>query len=172
MGCLLLIPFLLIRFGLLALLNREALKRAAHFPPLVKAEKVAYWTYQISALALYVYPFFPKVKTVPSALFCTGIMLYIAGTVLTIISLINFAAPCESGVNKNGLYRVSRNPMYVAYFVFFIGCVLLTQSWILFGFVLVFQLSTHWIILAEERWCIETLGEDYIRYMNSVRRYI
>jgi protein-S-isoprenylcysteine O-methyltransferase Ste14 len=35
-----------------------------------------------------------------------------------------------------------------------------------------FQISAHWIILSEERWCIKKFGEEYIKYMNRVRRYI
>ncbi len=32
--------------------------------------------------------------------------------------------------------------------------------------------AAHWIILAEERWCVESFGESYREYMGSVRRYI
>ena len=40
MGFLLLIPFLLIRFGLLTILNKAAVKRADHFPPLKKMKRL------------------------------------------------------------------------------------------------------------------------------------
>ena len=49
---------------------------------------------------------------------------------------------------------------------------LLTRSVLLFGLVAVFQISAHWVILAEERWCLEQFGERYRRYMGKVRRYI
>lgn len=42
-GFLLSIPFFLIRFGLLALLNKKAILRAARFPPCYGKEKIAYW---------------------------------------------------------------------------------------------------------------------------------
>ena len=71
-----------------------------------------------------------------------------------------------------GIYRFTRNPMYVAYFVYFLGCVILTHSLILFLILMVFQISAHWIILSEERWCIRQFGDEYIKYMNKVRRYI
>ncbi len=84
----------------------------------------------------------------------------------------DFAKPSENGINLKGLYRFSRNPMYVAYFVYFLGCVILTHSLILFLILMVFQISAHWIILSEERWCIRQFGDEYIKYMNKVRRYI
>ena len=48
MGALLLAPFFLIRFGLLARLDREAVGRAAHFAPMAGGERAAYWVYQFS----------------------------------------------------------------------------------------------------------------------------
>ena len=172
MGVLLLLPFFLVRFGLLSLLNTEAIKRAAYFAPLLDNEKVAYWLYQISNVAIVVCMFFLKIKFVPIWLFYMGVAVYAAGIILLTVSVVNFAAPAESGINKNGLYRVSRNPMYVAYFVFFIGCALLTQSLVLLTFALFFQITAHWIILSEERWCVQKFGNDYRQYMERVRRYI
>jgi len=101
-------------------------------------------------------------------LFIIGIAVYATGAILLAVSLMNFAVPSEVGINKNGLYRLSRNPIYMADFVFFVGCVLLTQSLLLLIFVLVLQIATYWIIVAEERWCIETFGDEYLKYMNSV----
>ena len=51
--------------------------------------------------------------------------------------------------------------MYVAYFICFTGMAFLTQSRLLFGIILLFQISAHRIILAEERWCEKKFGEDY-----------
>ena len=76
------------------------------------------------------------------------------------------------GMNRNGIYKFSRNPMYVAYFICFAGMAVLTRSLVLLAVVMVFQVSAHWIILAEERWCMEKFGTAYGQYMKEVRRYI
>lgn len=170
-GFLLLIPFILIRFGLLSILNKEGLKRAAFFAPLIGREKVAYWFYQISNILIFVYLFFLKITTDPYW-FYAGLAIYGLGILLCIASVSNFAKPAENGINLKGLYRISRNPMYMAYFIYFLGCVLLTQSLLLLAILMVFQISAHWIILSEERWCIKKFGEEYKKYMNKVRRYI
>ncbi len=44
---LLLIPFWLIRFGLLSMTDKKAAQRAAHFAPMYGKEKIAYWIYQL-----------------------------------------------------------------------------------------------------------------------------
>lgn len=170
-GFLLLIPLILIRFGYLGLLSRDGLKRAAFFAPLIGKEKAAYWFYQITSILLFVYLFFLKITTDPHWLYA-GLVIYGLGMLLCIASVSDFAKPAENGINLKGLYRISRNPMYVAYFIYFLGCVLLTQSLLLFAILMVFQISAHSIILSEERWCIEKFGEEYKNYMNKVRRYI
>ena len=101
-----------------------------------------------------------------------GLGVYLAGLGLLAAAVASFAAPAENGINKNGLYRVSRNPMYVAYFIFFLGCALLLQSPVLLGVVLLFQVSAHWIIRSEERWCLQTFSGEYQAYMKQVRRYL
>lgn len=168
---LLLIPILLIRYGLLSILNKEALKRAAFYPPLIGRERAAFWFYQVSTILIFVYPFFLKIR-MDSVWFVLGLILYSLGTLLYVLATINYANPNGNGMNVKGLYRVSRNPMYVAYFLYFLGCVLLTSSMILLVVLIVFQVSAHWIILSEERWCVKEFGEEYIRYMKKVRRYI
>lgn len=172
MGFLLVVPLFLIRFGLLYAVNKDALPRAAHFAPLADREKIAYGLYQISNIALVVYPLFLRIELEPSYLFGAGAVVYGAGVVLLAASTVQFAHPSPSGLLDRGLYRVSRNPMYVAYFLYFAGCALLMQSVAMLVLVAVFQASAHWIIRAEERWCLATFGDEYRAYCKRVRRYL
>ncbi|WP_330698363.1 hypothetical protein [Anaerocolumna sp. MB42-C2] len=112
------IPFLLIRFGLLSILDKEALKRAAYFAPLIGKEKVALWFYQISNLLLFISLCFFNLTT-DTYWFYAGLMVYGLGLLLCLVSVLNFAKPSENGINLKGLYQFSRNPMYVAYFIYF-----------------------------------------------------
>jgi protein-S-isoprenylcysteine O-methyltransferase Ste14 len=56
--------------------------------------------------------------------------------------------------------------------MYLLCCGLLVGSWIYLAILLVFQVSVHYVILSEERWCINQFGEDYRRYMRRVRRYL
>ena len=115
-GFLLLIPFLLIRFGVLSHLDRAAVKRAAFFAPMAGKEIAAYWIYQLSNAAIFIVLFFLKVPIDFSWQFWSGTLFYLLGLVLCTASVIDFAAPSGEGLNQNGLYRFSRNPMYLSYF--------------------------------------------------------
>ena len=169
-AAILLIPLFLIRYGLLALINKTALHRAAYFPPMQKVEKVMFYIYQLSTVLILLYMFFLKV-TITTVVSKIGFCIYVMGVALFAASTINFAKS-GVGVNKNGLYRISRNPMYIAYFIYFLGCGLLTRSILLLILVGSFQIAAHWIILAEERWCLQSFGDEYTEYLNKVRRYI
>lgn len=171
-GLLLLLPFFLIRFTLLSHLNKSALKRAAAFAPLVDKERISYVIYQISNVAIFIYILLLDVKSTPVLVFLAGLIIYVAGLLVLTMSIISFAKPAMNGFNKEGIYRFSRNPMYVSYFIYFIGCCILTKSSLLFIFVLFFQLTAHLIIISEERWCIEKFGTEYLEYMKKVRRYL
>jgi protein-S-isoprenylcysteine O-methyltransferase Ste14 len=167
----LVIPIILIRYGLMALLSREALKRAAHFAPLEDNKKWAYWVNVSTSIGMMIFMFFIKVSA-DTAWFFAGLALYVIGAVLYAVSVINYAKPKTSGINTSGLYKVSRNPMYVAYFIYFLGCAVMTSSLILLAILLAYQVSTHVIIVSEERWCVEKFGGEYSEYMKRVRRYI
>ena len=165
------VPILLIRYGLLSILNRESLKRASFFAPLKGSEKISSWVYQITTIVIILKLLFLRISA-DSEWFYIGLIIYSLGLVLYIVSIVNYAKPKMNGINVNGLYRISRNPMYIAFFIYFFGCALLTHSWILLALLIIFQISAHWIILSEERWCIMKFGDEYIKYMNKVRRYI
>ena len=167
----LLIPFLLIRFPLLSHYSKNALSRAAYFAPVQGNEKIAYVIYQLGNLALFIIPFLLKIKFVFSVFFYVGMAIYLLGLALCAISMRDFARPDASGMNTKGLYRYSRNPMYVAYFVCFLGIAFLTKSMVFFLILVIFQTAAHWIILSEERWCFERFGKVYQDYKDKVRRY-
>lgn len=170
-GFILMLPLLLIRFGLLGFINKDALSRAAFSAPMAENEKTTFIIYQLSNVFLLLFPFILKVHA-QTPLFFIGLITYSLGTLILILSTIHFAKPNQRGVNTKGLYQLSRNPMYMGYFIYFLGCALLTASWPLLVMVVVFILCSHRIILAEENWCIQTFGQEYLSYMKRVRRYL
>ena len=171
-GVWLLLIFLTVRFGLFSIIKTEAIQRAGYFAPIQKSEKIAYYIYQASNIALLICVMVSSVKIDFSLQFYLGLLLFLVGILLCAISVVCFAFPNDEGLNTNGIYKFSRNPMYVAYFICFLGMSLLIQSLIMLVMVLIFQISAHWIIVSEERWCLEKFGKSYEDYTKKVRRYI
>lgn len=170
-GFILVLPLLVIRFIVMGYLNKEALQSAVHFAPLLGNEKLAYYLYQLANVSLIISPCFTKVN-LSTPLVYMGVAIYFIGALLVLISTINFAIPKGIDFKTQGIYKFSRNPMYVGFFFYFLGCALLTYSTVLMISLFLFQLSAHWIILAEERWCEQKFGEEYLAYQKRVRRYL
>lgn len=170
-GLLIVAPILLTRYILTSFLSKEAVRRAAFFPPTRGPEKPAYWINIGTTFLLVIIPFFLRI-TFKGPFGIAGTILSVAALILYGISIIHFAKPGATGINRSGLYAISRNPMYASFFFYFLGACMLTRSWFLLVILLVFQVSIHFMILAEERWCRETFGEAFTDYMKKVRRYL
>jgi len=170
-GIFLIIPFFLIRFGLLSFFGKKAVYRVAYFAPINKDEIPSYYVYQISTAAIFLYTAFLNFYFDFSVLTFLGVLLYILAHILLAISIINFSSPDEMGLSVKGIYKYSRNPMYISYFICMIAWVLLTKSKVLLIIVIIYQISTHSIIISEERWCLEKFVDEYKVYMARVGRY-
>lgn len=164
-GLVLLIPFLGIRF---VFVKKSTLKRAAHFAPLNQNELPAYWFYQISTVLLLVVPLVSTIDFKQG--WALGLMA--VGLGLLWKAMHDFARPNALGFSVTGSYRYSRNPIYLAYFLYFIGLAMLLQSPFYYGILMLFLVSSHVIIRAEERWCQGQFGAEYQEYIESVRRYL
>lgn len=71
-----------------------------------------------------------------------------------------------------GPYAFSRNPMYIASTLVYVGIALgANAAWPLLLLPVVLLL-THVVILREERWLQRQFGTAYQRYKSSVRRYL
>ena len=73
----------------------------------------------------------------------------------------------------NGLYRVTRNPMYLGFFLLLVGIALYLNFWAaLAAPVIFFAVANWWYIPAEEKAAAATFGEPYLAYKGTVRRWI
>lgn len=72
-----------------------------------------------------------------------------------------------------GVFKISRNPMYLGMLLFLLGESILFGSATVFIVPVGFGFLLHFaFILREEKMLIKTFGENYQNYMGSVRRWI
>ena len=72
-----------------------------------------------------------------------------------------------------GPFRFSRNPLYVALTLCYLGIAIAAQSlWALALLVVVLPLMQYGVIYREERYLEERFGAEYVRYKERVRRWI
>ncbi|MGH9891800.1 MAG: methyltransferase family protein [bacterium] len=72
-----------------------------------------------------------------------------------------------------GPFRFSRNPLYVALTLLYIGLALLTNAlWVLVLIVPVLLVMHYGVVRREERYLEAKFGDAYRAYRSSVRRYL
>jgi len=82
-------------------------------------------------------------------------------------------SPKEStALKQTGLYRFSRNPMYVGVYATLCAAVLRTLNPILLLVAAYVIVVHHKIVLAEEAQLRHAFGEEYRTYCSRVRRYL
>jgi protein-S-isoprenylcysteine O-methyltransferase Ste14 len=84
-------------------------------------------------------------------------------------------SPLKPSINlvNTGPYRFSRNPLYVAITLLYLGFTILLNSW--WGVVLLAPvlMVLHWgVVRREERYLERKFGEEYLAYRSQVRRYL
>lgn len=112
----------------------------------------------------------------------SGAIIFVIGFVIMLYCIISFAVQGRGTLSPidptkrlvvAGLYKFSRNPMYVGVVLILIGEAILFQSlelWIYSLFVLVaFHIFT---ILVEEPRLRKDFGTEYLKYCKKVRRWI
>jgi protein-S-isoprenylcysteine O-methyltransferase Ste14 len=108
-----------------------------------------------------------------------SVVLIIAGLTFTFISLINLGNSTRLGLpsetthfKTKGLYKFSRNPMYVGFNLITLSSIIhfLSPWTIILGIYSIFVY--HLIILGEERFLESRFGTNYISYKEKVRRYL
>jgi len=76
-------------------------------------------------------------------------------------------------ITRDGPFRFTRNPMYLALGLLQLGIGLaLDNAWILLLLVPVLLVIHHGAILPEERYLEQKFGEEYTRFKASVRRWV
>ncbi len=114
---------------------------------------------------------------VVSILFWTGCALIILAGIIYVLSIMAFVR-ARNGLTTLGIYKISRNPMYVAMFLVFIAFALMAWAaspamGILTAVIALSNIGVvHWMVLEEEHFLNKEYGDSYREYMNKVPRYV
>lgn len=106
-------------------------------------------------------------------------MLSIIGLIIVVISLINLGKSTRLGLpsenttfKKTGLYKFSRNPMYLGFNLFTVSSIIYTANIIIAIIGIYSIIIYHLIIIGEEKFLEQRFGNEYINYRKKVRKYI
>ena len=109
-----------------------------------------------------------------------GAVLCLLAIVLFLWGLVSFGKSFRVGIDTNkpgnlvtsGAFSISRNPLYMAFFMILAGIFLIFPTWLFFAYFI----AGLWVIdrqvCLEENSLRDIYGKEYNDYCNKVRRYI
>ena len=114
------------------------------------------------------------------ALSWAGVFLCVVGLVLFLLSLISFGRSFRVGIDEDrpdklvttGVFAMSRNPIYVAFWIVMLGQFLVFPNWILLVYLGAATWLFHRQVLREEASLIQHYGREFSEYCTRVRRYV
>ncbi|MCK4528820.1 isoprenylcysteine carboxylmethyltransferase family protein [candidate division WOR-3 bacterium] len=125
---------------------------------------------RIPNFGIMVYSIFVPLK-IGTPWFYIGLAFFVIGEIGGIISGIQLSFKKPGQPMFKGFYSLSRNPIYVFLNIILISIGIVTASWLILALAVISMILNHYIILAEERFCLEKYGDSYREYMIRVPRY-
>ena len=125
----------------------------------------------VTMFGSYFYSIFVPIK-LGTTWFYIGLLVYILGVVLVTISMINFATtPLDKPVTK-GVYRFSRNPMFIGFFLVYFGIAIACISWVYLLITVLFIVIVYYMSPLEEAITLGHYGKAYKEYMKRTPKWI
>jgi protein-S-isoprenylcysteine O-methyltransferase Ste14 len=167
------------------LLMRRRGIRAMHFGKIDKKDFLippfAFFYFYIVFAAAFGLPMIGKQQFFDSeALSWVGVSLCIVGLLLLLLSLVSFGRSFRVGIDLDhpdklittGVFALSRNPIYVAFWIIMLGEFLVVPNWLLLVYLGAATWLFHRQVLREEAYLTQQYGEEYSGYCARVRRYV
>ncbi|GAP44456.1 protein-S-isoprenylcysteine O-methyltransferase Ste14 [Lentimicrobium saccharophilum] len=110
-------------------------------------------------------------------LFTAGFLIVCIGLVVAFGTMFWFGIGRAFGVHQDGLkktgpYRLSRNPQVIGGYLLVAGTSLQWPSLYAIGWILIYAVIAHWMIITEEEHLHRLFGEEYQAYCAEVPRYL
>jgi protein-S-isoprenylcysteine O-methyltransferase Ste14 len=101
-----------------------------------------------------------------------GLVIYLLGMVFIVGAIRNFTTYPVDEVITGGLYRFTRNPMYLGLILLFIGMGVAAVSWFYLVLTSVLLVTLIAVMPSEERYSLYRFGDEYLKYMERTPRWI
>jgi protein-S-isoprenylcysteine O-methyltransferase Ste14 len=109
-----------------------------------------------------------------------GLTIALIALVLTVWAQLQMGASWRVGIDTHtrpglitgGLFRLSRNPIYDGLLLAVMGFVALLPNWLSVGMLLLSVISIRLQVRREERFLLDSYGDDYRRYASRVGRFV
>ena len=151
---------------------KERTKRATQPIPLGKTQKIiAYSTHFLIMPFTVIYSIFLPLR-IGTVWLYLGLPIFAVALVVTVMTTYSFATTPLGEPVTRGIYRISRNPIYLSGFLLYVGMGVACASWVMMLCGVLWVVLWHIVIPAEERFLLEKYGESYREYMRRTPRWV
>jgi protein-S-isoprenylcysteine O-methyltransferase Ste14 len=165
----LIIPLIIYWVGGVKFLFSKRMPEA--IPPSERKDKILTNLLVIIMFVSFIYSVFLPLK-LGAIWFFVGLVSYFVGLVLITIAMINFSTtPLNKPVTK-GVYRFSRNPMFIGFFLVYAGISIACVSWIYLLITALFIVIVNYVSPLEEEITLGHYGTPYKEYMKKTPKWI
>jgi protein-S-isoprenylcysteine O-methyltransferase Ste14 len=162
---------LFIIWGLLDRLKGQKSSSRPDKPPFTEKEKTLYGLSQLALWTSNAYSIFLPLQ-LATPWFYGGLVIYLVGMMLTLIAGTSLDSTPLDQPATDGLYRFSRNPIYLGCFLIYLGIGIACASWLFLLLTTIWIALYNILIAPEEQWCLEKYGDEYRDYMKRTPKWI
>lgn len=109
-----------------------------------------------------------------------GATLAAVGLLIFILAFFSFGDSWRIGIDRKtpsslvtgGIFSITRNPIYVAFDLIFIGIFLMNGTWFFLVTAALAPLAVHSQVVREEKFLTQRYGDAYARYRKKTPRYL
>jgi protein-S-isoprenylcysteine O-methyltransferase Ste14 len=146
---------------------------------------VVLWMVEVVLHALHSpYDIFPQPLNVPfmntESVKIAGVVLVSFGLITFILAFLSFGNSWRIGIDRQkpgtlvteGIFSITRNPIYLAFDLLFVGMFLINGTWFSMVFALLAAVACHFQILREEEFLRRQYGRAFEDYCTRTARYL
>ena len=104
--------------------------------------------------------------------FYIGLLILLFGLILDLAVLYTIREAKLDKPFTNGPYKYSRHPIYLASFLIIISISIMSFSWVFTLIAIIVAIHQSIVAPAEEQYCLNRYGKDYLEYMKRTPRWI
>lgn len=164
------VPMIII-FAYVSVFHTATTKRMGDMNGYTPKEKAAAVLASLSPYPFMIMTVFIPLSANKTAIIC-GTLLYAVGLIGFLSAVVSYVKIRPGEPATQGIYKVSRNPMYVSAFLIFASIVIMTLNALLTILLIIIITLNHRMIQVEEKACARRFGKTYEHYRENTPRYL
>ena len=161
----------IVSWSVMRFMPQEIRKKVLTYAPVQGKEHISLMLSRIFRIISYIIALFSPVD-IASTHFYIGSFVYTVGLILSTIALWQFSKADTSRPITDGLYRYSRHPMQVMFYLLCLGVLLASANLYLTIFTVGYIISFYPSFSGQEAYCREKYGTEYINYQNRTPKIL